>query len=359
MGFHPALGRTAIGQRPAETVGPHASRPVTRSEKTLGVLLSALSGAAFAVQSRINGELGVRLGDGVLAALISFGIGLALLVLLVPLLPTARNGVARLGAALRHGSLRFWQCLGGISGGFLVATQSLTVGVIGVAIFSVALVAGQTGSSLLVDRAGLGPGGRKPLTWPRVVGAGLALAAVTAAMSDRIQSGVALWLVLLPLVAGAGIAVQQAVNGQVRAAAQSALTAALVNFAAGTALLTVSWLVVRTVRGTPTALPTEPWLYLGGPLGVVFIWVAAVVVRWIGVLLLGLSTIAGQLVGAIALDLVAPAAGARLQASTVAGAAVTLLAVGIAALPGRRIGSPSAPRATAEPAGRSAEGVGQ
>jgi transporter family-2 protein len=317
------------------------------------VALSALSGAAFAVQSRINGELGVRLGDGVLAALLSFGIGLVLLVVLVPLMPAARRGVAMVGAALRGGSLRFWQCLGGLSGAFLVATQSLTVGVIGVAIFSVGLVAGQTGSSLLVDRAGLGPAGHQPLTWPRIVGAGLALSAVAGAMSDRIQGGIALWLVVLPLIAGAGIAVQQAVNGQIRAVAGSALTAALVNFAAGTALLTVAWLAVRVIQGAPPALPTEPWLYLGGPLGVVFIWVAAVVVRWTGVLLLGLSTIAGQLVGAVALDLVAPAAQVRLHAATVAGATLTLLAVGIAALPGRQPPRPTRP-ATVGSAGRSA-----
>lgn len=326
---------------------PAAGHAVTRSEKALGVLLSALSGAAFAVQSRINGELGVRLGDGVLAALISFGTGLVLLLLVIPLVPAARDGVVRLAHALRHGGLRFWQCLGGISGGFLVATQSLTVGVIGVAVFSVTLVAGQTGASLLVDRAGLGPGGHQPLTWPRIIGAALTLVAVAGAMSHRIQGGIALWLVVLPLLAGFGIAVQQALNGQVRAAARSALTATLVNFVAGTTVLTVAWLVVRAVRGTVPSLPTEPWLYLGGLMGVLFIAIATVVVRWIGVLLLGLAAIAGQLVGAVVLDLVTPAAGTRLHLATVAGAALTLIAVGVAALPGGRLRRP-APRPTAK-----------
>lgn len=339
-----------IREGPARVTGhptPVAGHVVTRSEKALGVLLSALSGAAFAVQSRINGELGVRLGDGVLAALISFGTGLVLLLLVIPVVPAARDGVVRLAQALRHGGLRFWQCLGGVSGGFLVATQSLTVGVIGVAVFSVALVAGQTGASLLVDRAGLGPGGHQPLTWPRIIGAVLTLVAVAGALSHRIQGGIALWLVILPLVAGFGIAVQQALNGQVRAAARSALTATLVNFVAGTAVLTVAWLTVRAVRGTAPALPSEPWLYLGGLMGVLFIAIATVVVRWIGVLLLGLAAIAGQLVGAVVLDLVTPAAGTTLHPATVAGAALTLVAVGVAALPGGRLRS-LAPRPTAD-----------
>ncbi|MGH3716358.1 MAG: DMT family transporter, partial [Micromonosporaceae bacterium] len=57
-------------------------------------------------------------------------------------------------------------------------------------------------------------------------------------------------------------------------------------------------------------------------------------VRWTGVLLFGLATIAGQLVGAVVLDLVVPAEGAPLQQATLIGAALTLVAVGIAALPG-------------------------
>jgi Uncharacterized protein conserved in bacteria len=207
-----------------------------------------------------------------------------------------------------------------------------------VAIFVVAVVAGQTGSSLLADRAGLGPSGRQPLTWPRMLGAGLTLVAVVGAMSGRIDGGTALWLVVLPLLAGCGIAVQQAVNGQVRAASHSALTATLLNFVTGTTALAVTWLVVRGFHGAPQPLPDEPWLYVGGPIGVLFIVVAAFVVRWTGVLLFGLATIAGQLVGAVLLDLVVPAPGAHLETATLVGAAVTLLAVGIAALPGGRIG---------------------
>lgn len=42
----------------------------------------------------------------------------------------------------------------------MVISQGLTLGTIGVAVFTVGLVAGQTMSSLAVDRAGIGPGGR-------------------------------------------------------------------------------------------------------------------------------------------------------------------------------------------------------
>ena len=80
------------------------------------------------------------------------------------------------------------------------------------------------------------------------------------------------------------------------------------------------------------------WLYAGGPLGVVFIAVGAAVVRYTGVLLLGLGMIAGQVTGALVIDLLVPAAAGRPGWNTVAGSLLALLAVVIAVLPGRRTG---------------------
>nr|BFE67856.1 hypothetical protein GCM10020092_011570 [Actinoplanes digitatis] len=109
------------------------------------------------MQSRINGELSIRLGDPIGAAVVSFGSGLLVLAVLVPLLPAGRADLRRLRDGLRVRQIRPWQCVGGMCGAFLVATQGLTVPTLGVAVFVVALVAGQSSSSLLVDRAGAGP----------------------------------------------------------------------------------------------------------------------------------------------------------------------------------------------------------
>ena len=298
-----------------------------------GVGLATASGVTVAVQSRINGELGVRLADGIAAAVVSFGVGLLLLLVLVPTTPGGRRGLAALRAALADGSLRPWQCLGGVCGAFLVATQGLTIGTLGVAVFTVAVVAGQSGSSLLVDRAGVGPGGRQPVTPNRLVGAVLTVVAVLLAVGDRLGDPGALVLALLPLLAGVTIAWQQAVNGRVRAASGSALAATLVNFAVGTVALLATFAVEVAVRGRPAGgLPTEPWLYLGGPIGIAFIALAAAIVRFTGVLLLGLATIAGQIVGAVLLDLVLPTAASHPGPTTLLGAALTMVAVLVAAL---------------------------
>lgn len=313
--------------------GTAAPPTLPTGRRIAGVGLATASGVAVAVQSRINGELGVRLADGIAAAVVSFGVGLLLLLVLVPATPGGRRGLAALRAALADGSLRPWQCLGGVCGAFLVATQGLTIGTLGVAVFTVAVVAGQSGSSLLVDRAGVGPGGRQPVTPNRLVGAVLTVVAVLLAVGDRLGDPGALVLALLPLLAGVTIAWQQAVNGRVRAASGSALAATLVNFAVGTVALLATFAVEVAVRGRPAGgLPTEPWLYLGGPIGIAFIALAAAIVRFTGVLLLGLATIAGQIVGAVLLDLVLPTAASHPGPTTLLGAALTMVAVLVAAL---------------------------
>ena len=116
----------------------------------------------------------------------------------------------------------------------------------------------------------------------------------------------------------------------------SPLSATLVNFTVGTMLLLVVAGIVVAARGLPGPLPGEPLLYVGGLLGILFIAAAAVIVPLTGVLLLALGTVAGQLAGALLLDLFVPADGDHLTVATVAGTALTLVAVAVAALPARR-----------------------
>lgn len=304
--------------------------------RVLGLVVAVVVGMALAAQTRVNGELAGRIGDGVAAALLSFLGGEVILLALVLVLPGMRRGVARVVGAMRGGELRPWQVLGGFCGAFLVVCQGLTVGAIGVALFTVAVVAGQATSSLVVDRVGLGPGQARPVSTSRILGALLTIGAVLLAVSDRLATPSALGLAALPVVAGVAVAWQQAVNGRVSATAGSPLSATLVNFTVGTVLLLVVAGIVVAARGWPGPLPGEPLLYVGGPLGILFVAAAAAIVPLTGVLLLGLGTVVGQLVGALLLDLFIPADGDHLTAATVAGTALTLVAVAVAALPARR-----------------------
>jgi transporter family-2 protein len=271
------------------------------------------------------------------AAVVSFGGGLLLLLVLLPVLPRMRAGVGKLRAALNEGALHRWQLLGGLGGAMLVASQALTVGTLGVAMFTVGVVTGQTVSGLVVDKYGLGPAGARAVTAQRLSGAVLMLVAVLVTMSGGLgASGPQTWLLVLPLVGGVAVAVQQAINGRVGVAAQNPLTATLVNFSVGTTALLLGWLVSLVLRGGPGDFPASPVLYLGGLVGVAFIAIAALVVRWIGVLVLGLATIAGQLVGSLLLDLLLPTQAVVVTTATVLGVGLALVAIGVTTAPRRR-----------------------
>jgi bacterial/archaeal transporter family-2 protein len=321
---------------------PAPGQPDPRWLRIAAIPAMLAIGAMVAIQSQINGELATRLGGGatggVVTALVSFGVGLVLLSVLVTVSRPARRGLVAVRAAVRAGGLHPWQLAGGTAGAFLVVTQGVTVATIGVALFTVAVVGGQTGSGLAVDHHGFGPSGPQALSMLRVLGAATTVGAVAVSASERMGgadelSAAALSLALLPLVAGAGMAWQQAVNGQVSMMG-GPLAAAWVNFAVGTTWLVLATVAATVVSGPPQSLPTDWWLYLGGPIGAVFIAAAAVLVRVHGVLILGLTTVCGQVTAALAVDQVVNSGA--LGALTVAGALITLLGVALAGLGNRR-----------------------
>ncbi|SEP91506.1 transporter family-2 protein [Lentzea xinjiangensis] len=306
---------------------------MARSAQVTGGLLAAAGGVAIAVQARVNGSLAQELHNGLLAALISFGGGWFVLLAAVLSRQSGRAGLARLRDALAHRRIRWWECVGGISGAVLVGSQGLTVATIGVAVFTVAVVIGQVVSSAVVDHLGIGPGGSKPITRTRVAGAAVGVVAVAVAVSHQFTSTGALWFAVLPLVSGLLMGWQQAVNGLVREAAAHSTATILVNFTVGTAALAVVNLVVR--GGVPGGFPSTWWLYLGGLLGIVGVGGAIVSVRFIGVLMVGLCGVSGQLIGALLLD----AVSGHLAPPTAVGVALTLVSVGVAALPNGRMRS--------------------
>jgi transporter family-2 protein len=297
--------------------------------------LGFLCGAGVAAQSRVNGALGARMHDGFAAALVSFGVGLVIMLIALALIPTGRRGARRVIAAVRTREIPFWHTLGGACGAFFVLTQGLTAAILGVALFSVGVVAGQTIGGLVVDRRGLGTMPSRPLTIQRVLGSALALGAAILAASPDLSGTVPFWILILPLLAGSIQSLQQAVNGEVRQVSQSTVTTTLGNFIVGTTVLVVAFVIHSVIAGWPTRLPPEPWLYLGGAIGVVFIAVSAAIVRAIGVLLLGLATIAGTLVTSLIIDLIAPTSPGGVPLTTLLGTVLTLVAVAIAAIPRR------------------------
>ena len=294
---------------------------------------AALIGALTAIQARINGQLGLRLDDGFVAAAISFSSGLVILIVVSLALPVGRRGFGSLVAGMRERTIPWWMLAGGAAGAFTVATQGLVVAIIGVSLFTVGYIAGQTVSGLALDRIGFGPGGVVAVTIPRVAGGALALAAVVLSISGAPVGQTPVWMLILPFAAGIGVAWQQATNGRLRQRVGTPLTATLVNFVGGTVLLVIAALIHVAIVGAPQPLPSEPWLYLGGALGVVYIFLSASLVAHLGVLLLALGTIVGQLFAAVVMDAIWPAAASPGLVREIAVVTVALASVLVVAIP--------------------------
>lgn len=321
---------------------PAVATPAVAPARLAVALVAAFgTGMLVALQTRINGELGQRLGDGFVAAFISFGSGFVILAVASLGWRPGRRGIGRVVTALRNRSIPWWLVLGGVGGALFVLGQGLTVGMLGVAMYTIAVVSGQTVSSLLLDHRGLALMAATPATPQRIVGTLLAIVAVGIALSDRIRPDIPLWALVVPIVAGLLVGWQQAVNGQVRQVAGSAFTATFGNFLVGAAVLGIALLVHLAVAGWQVTFPGEWWLYLGGLVGCVFIAAQAVIVRTTGVLLMGLAILAGQLAASVVFDLLVPVSDSGLHLVTLIGTALVLAAVVVAALPRRGADRPS------------------
>src|SRR6478609_9093060 len=257
----------------------------------VGLPMAVATGLFIPIQGRINGALGAALGDGIGAAVVSFSTGLVVMSVISLALPRGRAGLARILPAVRERQFPPYYVLAGCIGALFVFAQSFTIGLLGVALFTVAAVTGQTLSGLLVDRMGIGPAGKRPITGIRVIGSVLTVAAVAWAVSPRFSGGAGasdplqlILPVLLPVLAGFLMSFQQAMNGTATVHYGTPITATLVNFIAGGILLWLVWLIKLAAAGPGNALPSEWLYYLGGPMGCVFIAVAAFLVRGLGVL---------------------------------------------------------------------------
>lgn len=307
---------------------------MTRRDRWAAGAVAFGVGAVVAVQGRINGEVGDLTGSGILGAAINFSVGLLILVVVVAARRATREALRGLPAMVGP-RLPWWTLTGGIGGAIYVTGQSTTVAVLGVALFTVATVAGSTGAGLAVDKVGLGPGGAVPVTAWRIVAAVLAVVAVWVGSGGRDSEGsVSIPFLLLALAAGAAGAVQVGLNGRVSVATGQPLVATLVNFTVGlTALLgvlAVQRLVDPETVGTLAPLRDQPWLLVGGAMGVLFVAGSAWAVRALGVLLLSLVVLAGTLVGAVLVDLLVPTEGAAVNGYLLVGIGLTFASVGLA-----------------------------
>jgi bacterial/archaeal transporter family-2 protein len=107
------------------------------------------------------------------------------------------------------------------------------------------------------------------------------------------------WLAL-GFLAGVAYSLQGPVNAQLRAAVQDPLWATLLSFVVGT--IAIVALIAGSRAPVPVHLPTRPWVWAGGLLGVFHVCAALLLVPRIGAgTMIGLY-VAGQMTCALVLD---------------------------------------------------------
>lgn len=246
-----------------------------------------------------------------------------------------RKGFISIPRLVREGRLKRWQLFGGLSGAFFVASQSSLVQVIGVAIFTVAAVAGQTSAALLVDKLGIGPAGKQPVTLMRIGAAILGIVGVLVSVLGQDSTGqFAFGAVLISFAAGALVSTQPALNGQIANHTGQPAAATMVNFIVGFITLVVVYAVAHQVNPQSFNVPPMPWenpvIWLGGPFGVLFVLTASFMAKTLGVFLFTLTSVVGQLSGAILMDVLFPTASTNITWQLLLGISITGAAVVLA-----------------------------
>ncbi|MBB3018503.1 transporter family-2 protein [Microvirga lupini] len=131
----------------------------------LGILLG---GMFLAAQAPINAALARSLGDPILAACISFGVGFVILAVL-----SAVRGAWPSGGGIA--AAPWWSWLGGFLGAFYVAIVIWGVPQLGVVSTVAALIFGQVAAALILDAVGAFGLPVQAITWQRLLAAGMIL----------------------------------------------------------------------------------------------------------------------------------------------------------------------------------------
>jgi transporter family-2 protein len=293
-------------------------------------VLSAFSGVLIALQSRINGELSDQMGDSLEAALVSFGTGLIFVSLISLFRKDVREGFANIYKAVKLKQLPMWRLSAGMLGASFVAMQTHVVPIAGVALFTVASLAGQTAISLWVDHVGLAGGIKSTISKRRVIAAIITVGAVVISAWDRfVMSDFSILAITLAIFAGSWVGVQRALNGQINSFSKKSFATSQLNFITGFSFLTFL-LILRSLFTDHSImnLTSGPWwMFLGGSIGVFYIAFSAVAVQYVGVLEFTLLSVGGMLIGSLLLDVFVPTEGTHISPYLIAGIFLTYLGV--------------------------------
>lgn len=302
---------------------------------TTPLLMAAtiLAGMLSPMQSAVNGKLGEFLQDGNASAVISFGSGLILMFVVILSRSSTRKKFLSIPTLIKNRTIPLWNWFAGLCGAMVVFSEGASASALGVATFQTALICALLISGLLCDRFGVGVDEKKYFSPARILGAVFAAIATVLVVSPQWHTPSFLALAVLPFLAGLLAGWQPAGNLKVSEATGSMLVSITWNFIVGFTVLTVA-LIIRIWAGHVSFfLPHDWYMYLGGPLGLLSIALMALLVRGLGLLMLGVASTAGQLLGSLIIDI---PLGNHIYFVTLLGTVFALIGAIITTLPERK-----------------------
>ena len=270
------------------------------------------------------------MGDSLEAALVSFSTGLLFVSGIALVRQDVRAGFRQIFTAINLNKMPAWTITAGVLGASFVAMQTYVVPIAGVALFTVASLAGQTAISLWVDKSALSGGTKTLITKRRVVAAIITVLAVVLSAWDRFElSNFSIIALGLAFFAGSWVGVQRALNGRINSHSNKSFATSWLNFITGTSFLLLL-LLIRSLFTDHSILnfQTAPlWMFLGGSIGVIYIALSSHIVQQLGVLEFTLFSVGGMLIGSLLIDLLLPTPGTVISPFLIAGIALTYLGV--------------------------------
>ena len=270
------------------------------------------------------------MGDSLEAALVSFSTGLLFVSGIALVRQDVRAGFRQIFTAINLNKMPAWTITAGVLGASFVAMQTYVVPIAGVALFTVASLAGQTAISLWVDKSALSGGTKTLITKRRVVAAIITVLAVVLSAWDRFElSNFSIIALGLAFFAGSWVGVQRALNGRINTHSNKSFATSWLNFITGTSFLLLL-LLLRSLFTDHSILnfQTAPlWMFLGGSIGVIYIALSSHIVQHLGVLEFTLFSVGGMLIGSLLIDLLLPTPGTVISPFLIAGIALTYLGV--------------------------------
>lgn len=276
----------------------------------MAFLIGILAGIGLPFQTSVNTRLRIRTGNPFYSSFISFCVGLAFLIMLLPL--TGQEVAIPFG---RMAGEPPWIYAGGICGVIFLTCNIVLFPKIGGIRTVVLPVLGQIVMSLVIDSLGLFRCAVTPLTAWRVLGAVMVFAGVMTVSLAKAgkekepadRSRFIVPLQILGVAAGMLSAVQTAVNGYLGRTIDSPLKATVVSFGVGVILLSVICAVILIRRKAAGAVSEgtkgDPWwMWTGGILGGLYVLANVNLFQILGTGLTVVIVLTGTVAGGLIID---------------------------------------------------------